>query len=196
MLNQSVLVLNRSWLAVHVCDVRRALSLLVLGLARVVTDECEVYDFDSWRELSRAAEDNTLSTPRFKLLVPEIIVLTHYNAVPPRRVKFSRRNIFERDRYACQYCGRTPPRSELSIDHVVPRSRGGRTVWTNVVLACTECNARKRDRLPFEAGMRPLRRPVEPPWRPGAGFRLGRPRRSWDRFVAAAYWNVELENGS
>ena len=193
MLNQSVLVLNRSWLAVHVCDVRRALTLVVLGLARVVTEEFETHDFQSWQELSRYAESNYLHTPRFKLLITEIIVLTHYNAVPPRRVKFSRRNIFERDRYACQYCGRAPSRSELSIDHVVPRSRGGTTTWTNVLLACTECNARKRDLLQHEAGMRPRRRPQEPPWRPGAGFRIATHRRSWQRFVDTAYWDLKLE---
>jgi 5-methylcytosine-specific restriction endonuclease McrA len=192
-LNQGVLVLNRSWLAVHVCDVRRALALLVLGLARVVTEEFETHDLESWEELSRCAEGRMLRTPRFKLLVPEVIVLTHYNAVPPRRVKFSRRNIFERDHFTCQYCERMPPRSELSIDHVVPRSRGGTTTWTNVVLACTECNARKRDHLPSESGMRPRRPPVEPPWRPGAGFRVAAHRRSWQRFVDAAYWDLRLE---
>jgi 5-methylcytosine-specific restriction endonuclease McrA len=193
MQNQSVLVLNRSWLAVHVCDVRRALGLLLLGLARVVTEEFETHDFESWCELSRCAEANFLRTPRFKLMIPEIIVLTHYNAVPPRRVKLSRRNIFERDHYTCQYCGRMPARSELSIDHVIPRSRGGTTTWGNVLLACTECNARKRDLLPAEAGMRPRRQPVEPPWRPGAGFRISAHRRSWQHFVDAAYWDLKLK---
>jgi len=193
MLNQSVLVLNRSWLAVHVCDVRRALTLLVLGLAQVVTEEFETYDFRSWQELSRYAEANYLNTPRFKLLIPEIIVLTHYNAVPPRRVKFSRRNIFERDRYACQYCGRMPARNELSIDHVTPRSRGGFTTWNNVVLACTDCNARKRDLTLAETGMRLQRRPQEPPWRPAAGVRIAAHRRSWQRFVDTAYWDLKLE---
>jgi 5-methylcytosine-specific restriction endonuclease McrA len=183
MLNQSVLVLNRSWLAVHVCDVRRALALLVLGLARVVTDEFESHDFDTWCALSDGAEANYLRTPRFKLVVPEVIVLTRYNAIPPRRVKLSRRNIFDRDRYTCQYCGRMPPRSELSIDHVVPRSRGGETTWTNVLLACTTCNARKRDHMPKEVGMWPTRAPSEPPWRPGTGFRNGHHRRSWVHFV-------------
>ncbi len=193
MLNQSVLVLNRSWLAVHVCNVRRALTLLALDLARVVTEDYETHDFRSWQELSRIAEANFLNTPRFKLLIPEIIVLTQYNAVPPRRVKFSRRNIFERDRYTCQYCGRTPVRSELSVDHVVPRSRGGGTTWSNVVLACTECNTRKSDRTPVEAGMHLRRRPKEPPWRPGNGFRIQVRRRSWGRFVDAAYWDLKLE---
>lgn len=192
MLNQGVLVLNRSWLAIHVCDVRRALALLVLGLARVVTEELETHDLESWRELSASAETNFLRTPRFKLRVPEIIVLTEYNAVPPRRVKFSRRNLFERDGYACQYCGRMPPRSELSIDHVVPKSRGGITTWSNVLLACTECNARKRDRLPAEAGMQPRRPPREPAWRPGVGMRVAVQRRSWQHFVDTAYWDLPL----
>jgi 5-methylcytosine-specific restriction endonuclease McrA len=193
MLQQGVLVLNRSWLAVHVCDVRRALALLFLGLARVVTEEFETHDFDSWRALSAHADANCLRTPHFKLLVPEIIVLTHYNGVPPRRVKLSRRNIFERDRYTCQYCGCEPSRSDLSIDHVVPRSRGGTTTWSNVLLACTECNTRKRDLLPSEAGMRPRRRPAEPPWRPGPGFRVHVQRRSWQHFVDTAYWDQKLE---
>lgn len=186
MLSQSVLVLNRSWLAVHVCDVRRALTLLVLDLARVVTDEFETHDFEAWCALSHTAEANYLRTPRFKFVVPEVIVLTHYNAVPPRRVKLSRRNVFERDRYLCQYCGRTPPRSELSIDHVVPRSRGGATSWNNVLLACTTCNARKRDRLPAEAGMRPLRPPSEPQWRPASALRGAGSRHAWHRFMEGA----------
>jgi 5-methylcytosine-specific restriction endonuclease McrA len=193
MLNQGVLVLNRSWLAIHVCDVRRAVTLLTLGLARVVTEQFETHDFHSWREISQCAKENFLNTPRFKLMIPEIIVLTGYNAVPPRRVKFSRRNIFERDRFMCQYCQRAPARSELSVDHVVPRSRGGLTTWHNVVLACTECNARKRDRTPDEAGMNLRRRPKEPPWRPGAGFRITARHRSWQRFVDSAYWDLLLE---
>jgi len=192
MLNQSVLVLNRSWLAIHVCDVKRALTLLALDLAHVVTEEFETHDFQSWCELSQGVEGEMLRTPRLKLLVPEIILLTHYNDVPPRRVKFSRRNIFERDRFTCQYCNRRPARSELSIDHVVPRSRGGSTTWSNVVLACTECNARKRDHFPHEAGMHLQRPPREPAWRPGSGFRLAVRRRSWERFVDTAYWDLKL----
>ncbi len=192
MLNQSVLVLNRSWLAIHVCDVKRALTLLALDLAHVVTEEFETHDFQSWCELSQGVEGEMLRTPRLKLLVPEIILLTHYNAVPPRPVKFSRRNIFERDRFTCQYCNRRPARSELSIDHVVPRSRGGSTTWSNVVLACTECNARKRDHFPHEAGMQLQRPPREPAWRPGSGFRLAVRRRSWERFVDTAYWDLKL----
>ena len=192
MLSQSVLVLNRSWLAIHVCDVKRALTLLALDLAHVVTDEFETHDFQSWCELSQAAVGECLRTPRFRVLIPEVILLTQYNDVPPRRVKFSRRNIFERDRYTCQYCNRAPARSELSIDHVIPRSRGGATTWSNVVLACTECNARKRDRAPRDAGMRLQRQPREPAWRPGAGFRLSVRRRSWERFVDTAYWDLKL----
>ena len=193
MLSQSVLVLNRSWLAIHVCDVKRALTLLALDLARVVTEEYETHDFQSWRELSQYARENTLNTPRFKLLIPEVIVLTRYNSVPPRRVKFSRRNIFERDRYTCQYCDRSPVRSELSVDHVVPKSRGGSTTWTNVVLACTECNARKRDRLPADAGMHLQRPPREPAWRPGGSFHVSVRRRSWTRFVDTVYWDLSLD---
>jgi len=98
----------------------------------------------------------------------------------------------EEVKVTCQYCNHRPARSELSIDHVVPRSRGGSTTWNNVVLACTECNARKRDHFPYEAGMQLQRPPREPAWRPGSGFRLAVRRRSWARFVDTAYWDLKL----
>jgi 5-methylcytosine-specific restriction endonuclease McrA len=186
MLNQSVLVLNRSWLAIHVCDVKRALTLLVLDLAHVVTGEFETHDFQSWCELSQAAVHNTLHTPRYKLLIPEIILLTHYNAVPPRRVKFSRRNIFERDRFSCQYCDRTPVRSELSIDHVVPRSRGGSHTWDNVVAACRPCNVRKRDRLLDETSMRLHRPPREPRGTSWLAYAIGTVPDTWTPYLQIA----------
>jgi len=200
MLSQNVLVLNRSWIAVDITNLRRALTLLYLRLAKVVTEEYETYDFDSWAELSLAAhmtEDHGLyvRTVSGQLKAPEVIVLSGYNGFPPKRVKFSRRNIFSRDKYTCQFCGSKPRRDDMTIDHIVPRSRGGRSTWENVVLACTSCNKRKGDRLPSEAGMRPIRIPKRPHWlnflaRSHAGSSY---HRSWQRFVDTAYWNVELD---
>ena len=109
-------------------------------------------------------------------------------------MKFSRRNIFERDGNLCQYCGRHFERGELTLDHVTPRSRGGTSTWENIVLACLDCNIRKSDRLPQEARMRLLRKPVKPSWATRVGVKIGRLRKeSWERFLEEAYWDVELK---
>jgi len=193
-LDSSVLVLNRSWIAVHVADVRRAISLVYRGVARVVKpDDLSTYDFDDWKELSRAAEDRYIRSVNFKLIVPEIIVLNMFNGFIRKKVRFSRRNIFERDRNTCQYCGGRFNKADLTIDHVVPRSRGGHDTWENLVLACVKCNVRKGDRTPEEAGIRLIRKPRKPAWVPYLGTKLhGMRRERWPEFVDTAYWNVEL----
>jgi 5-methylcytosine-specific restriction endonuclease McrA len=106
---------------------------------------------------------------------------------------FSRRNIFRRDRYTCQYCGEQRALRDLTIDHVVPRSREGRSTWENCVVACVSCNSRKANRLPAEAGMRLNREPRRPSWM--ASIDISRPERqeSWNRFLSRAYWDVELK---
>ena len=145
------------------------------------------------QEISVFAKDNYLNTPRFKLLIPEIIVLTRYNAVPPRRVKFSRRNIFERDRYTCQYCRRSPVRSELSVDHVVPRSRGGETSWENVVASCVKCNTKKGGRTPQEARMDLQTKPRKPAQNPMLTLKLDNPKyESWKTFLPKGSWLMDV----
>lgn len=194
MLDQSVLVLNKHWLAVHICNVKRALSLIYQGLARVVSEDYQTYDFESWKDLSLALEtDRAVSTATFQIVIPEVIVLTRFGRLPPREVKFNRRNIYLRDRYTCQYCGRKPDRVELTIDHVTPRSRGGKSIWENVVLACTRCNTTKGDKTIVEASMSLIRNPKKPHWllciRKNV-FDNGSPM--WQKFVDVAYWNVTL----
>ena len=198
MLNRQVLVLNKHWIAVHVCSVRRALTLVFQEYARVVTGDYQTYDFQSWRELSEFANSPLprINSPNFHLLVPQVIVLSQYNRMPPRTVKFNRRNIFLRDRYTCQYCGRRPRESELTIDHVIPRSRGGHTIWENVVLACTTCNVQKGSRLLEECGMKPLRPPRKPPWFIASLHHalLDDGNRSlWQKFIDTAYWEATLQ---
>ena len=197
MLNQQVLVLNRYWMAVHVCSVRRALTLLFQEMARVVTEDLQTHDFESWREISQLADGMhpLIHTPTFQMLLPKVIVLSRYQKTPPRHVKFNRRNIFVRDQYTCQYCGAKPPGVELTIDHIIPRSRGGRTVWENVVLACTNCNTRKGSRLPAECGMPPLRTPKRPSWIAALhSIHLTSDNRSlWQKFVDIAYWETKLK---
>jgi 5-methylcytosine-specific restriction endonuclease McrA len=127
-----------------------------------------------------------------RLRVPEVVALTRYDRIPTNAVTFSRRNIYKRDRYTCQYCGAQPGTEELTLDQVVSRAQGGISTWENCVLACVSCNKRKADRTPEQARM-PLRKPpVRPTWRPLYASRDMRID-SWTRFVSEAYWNVELE---
>lgn len=191
-----VLVLNRSWVAINLASVRRAISLLYQGMARVVDpDDFTLYEFADWCELSAIREGGRyLRTPSMRIRVPEVIVLTAFNGFFRKDIRFSRRNIFERDQHTCQYCGKKLAKSELSIDHVVPQSKGGKDTWENLVLACLKCNVRKGDRTPGEAQMPLIRKPKKPLWLPTLGARLpGSGITSWQRFIDTAYWDSELK---
>lgn len=183
------LVLNRHWAAVSTTTVRRALVLLCRESAQVICPETyQVFDLGSWYERSqeqsaRLARQLLIRTSCSWLVKPEIILLTAYGGVPRLEVSFSRKNLYRRDGYSCQYCGRHRPPEELSIDHVVPRSRGGKTSWENCVLACVGCNTRKANKSLKEAGLRLSRPPRKPTWSPLAeSLPAARPA-SWARFI-------------
>lgn len=195
LLDEKTLVLNRSWHAIHVTTVRRALTLLYQNLAKVVSpDTFEMHDFASWADLAEARGRKCVKSVTLRVPVPEVIVLRGYDGVPVRRVAFSRRNIYRRDRYTCQYCGRRRPSEDLSIDHVVPRSREGRTSWTNCVLACLRCNVKKGSRTLAAASMRLRSEPTEPDWAPHVELTVGYRRQSWSKFISDRYWDTELED--
>ena len=191
-LDRPTLVLNRNWQPVGVAPVARSLIKVWNGVARVVDPEdYQLYTWDDWSALTPRAGEPFILTARMRLRVPEVVSLAHYDRVPINSVTFSRRNVFKRDRYTCQYCGSQPGSEELTIDHVVPRSQGGTSTWENCVLACVECNSRKADRTPVQAHMPLHKQPVRPDWKPlyaTKGARID----SWTRFLSEAYWNVEL----
>jgi 5-methylcytosine-specific restriction endonuclease McrA len=195
-LNAAVLVLNRSYFPIHVTTARRAFTLLYQGVARVVNEQYETFDFDSWRDLAVSIEDDAVGIVGGMIRIPRVILLQGFDRVPKRHVRFSRINIYARDRNTCQYCGRRYPRQELNLDHVIPRSRGGRSAWTNVVCSCIECNRKKGGRTPEQAGLRLIRRPEKPQWTPVVGLlggRQGYPEwRPFLNIVDASYWNAEL----
>jgi 5-methylcytosine-specific restriction endonuclease McrA len=204
-LDSSVLVLNRFFMAIHVISARKAFSLLckeVAEVVHVVDGRYDSFDFQSWREVSQYRELFTdtdelidwVRTVTFDIRVPRVIRLLTYDRLPRQRVQFNRRNLFARDENRCQYCGRRFPTSELSLDHVVPRSQGGDTSWINVVCACTSCNKRKGGRTPVEARMRLIKHPEEPKRSPVIRMKLRSGRyRSWKNFLNDAYWSVELK---
>jgi 5-methylcytosine-specific restriction endonuclease McrA len=208
-LSASVLVLNRYYLAVHVISVRRAFVLLYGEGAEVIDVEdgqYANYDFPAWCEISafralewlpapgQAPHEDWIRAVRFQIQVPRIIRLLKYDRVPRKSLRFNRRNILARDGHRCQYCGRSMPLAQLSIDHVLPKSRGGPTTWENVVCSCLTCNTKKGGRTPQEAHMRLIAVPAEPKVNPLLAMKLNNPKyRSWRSFVPSAAECAETE---
>jgi len=192
-LTRPTLVLNRNWQPVGVASVARSLVMVWNEAARVVDpDDYQLYSWLDWSKLVPAEGELFVSTVRSRLRVPEVVSLTRYDGLPTTAVTFSRRNIYKRDRYTCQYCGIQPGSEELTIDHVVPRSQGGVSSWENCVLACVNCNKKKANRTPVQARMPLAHEPARPNWKPiyaCQDLRID----SWARFVSEAYWNVELD---
>jgi 5-methylcytosine-specific restriction endonuclease McrA len=146
MLNSSVLVLNASYEAINICNLKRAIVLIFKGVA--------------------CAEEETeheIQSASLVIKAPAVIRLLKYVRIPYKVVHFSRKNVLLRDRYRCQYCGNEFSPASLTLDHVVPLSRGGKTQWDNIVAACKNCNAKKGGRKPSEAGMALLKKPKAPP---------------------------------
>ncbi len=192
-LQRPTLVLNRNWQPVNVATVARALVLLWNESARVVDpDDYQTYTWADWSQLRVREGDPFIQAIRLRLRAPEVIVLAEYDRLPSGAVSFSRRNLFKRDHWTCQYCGVQPGADELTIDHVVPRSQGGTSTWENCVLACVTCNKRKADRTPQQAGLKLRHAPVRPLWKPMYARHTARIE-SWSKFVSEAYWNVRLE---
>lgn len=198
MLHERTLVLNKHWTAVTTTTVRTALVLLYRETARVICPETyEVFDLDGWIDRSMTAAPagpSAILTPRFRIQKPEVILLRDYGGHPRREVTFSRKNLYRRDNYTCQYCGVRMPTEELSIDHVIPKSRGGKTAWENCVLACIRCNTKKANKTLREVGFQLISKPEKPRWSPFE--EVGRRERptSWEKFISDEYWNSELED--
>jgi 5-methylcytosine-specific restriction endonuclease McrA len=195
-LNQPVLVLNKNWAPINVTNAKEAICLVMKGSAVIIDPETyEPHDLRTWIDVSaarKALEGAVIRTPRLHLIVPEVIRLSAYQGMGERTVVFSRRNIFKRDKYTCQYCGAQPGPAELTIDHILPKSKGGKSEWTNCVLACLECNARKADRTPQQAGITLRKQPKKPNWVALSHLPKGGRKISWEQFLSKAYWEVAL----
>lgn len=193
-LSARVLVLNRLWQAVNIVGARRAFGLLFQEHARVIHVDSENFQVmapDEWIDYCVAHPDSPgdtaiLHTVNLNIRVPKILLLNGYDRLPMKEVKFCRQTIFERDGYVCQYCGEQFPEQKLNLDHVIPRDRGGRTSWENIVTSCVHCNSRKANRAPHEARMRLKRKPGRPRFRPFVSFMVGTEEHRepcWDTFL-------------
>lgn len=196
----TTLVLNRNFCAIDVATWERAMSLLFQGAAEAVDQDCRCYNFDDWSELSKLMQAHPagfVHSVNLRVAVPDVIRLTTYDRIPKNEVVFTRRNILDHYDYRCCYCGHKFKSSELNFDHVIPKSRGGKTNWENIVSSCYDCNSKKDDRTPKEAGMTLLVQPSKPKHQPIMKRLVVslpmKTRMNWQRFLDKAYWNVPLE---
>ena len=188
-LSRDTLVLNRAWLAIASTPVRNALRLVYSEAAKVVQpDTYEVHGFESWSGLEIPEGEESISTVRLELRIPEVIVLNSFSGVPRQALPFTRKNLIRRDLSRCQYCGKQPGQAQLSVDHVIPRSKGGGTSWENCVLACLRCNRRKGNKLASEVGMILLQDPKPPTWSPIFEVAGAEKPAAWRRFIGEQSW--------
>jgi 5-methylcytosine-specific restriction endonuclease McrA len=190
-LKYRVLVLNRLWQPVNVVGVERAFSLLLQDHAQVIytgDESFRMMDAAAWLQFSEELEpeedESFIQTVRLRIRVPKVLLLRSYDQLPVQEIQFNRDNLFERDDFRCQYCGQLFEPSQLNMDHVIPRDRGGRTSWENIVTSCIKCNSRKANRLPHQANMHLIRKPERPRWRPFVSTLIGQNYDSaWDHFI-------------
>lgn len=181
--DQPCLVLNSAWQPIGFQPIGVCIATLLREMGCVIHPETyEPLTFEEWVE--RAPSDQRMiKTSGQPVPAPDVIVLTEYGKRPPMKIGFNRQNLFKRDAYSCQYCGVSLPGSELQVEHVFPRSRGGPTTWENTVAACDACNSRKADRLPNEAGMKLRKQPKAPTWTPAVRVPKGAMRPVWRQFL-------------
>ena len=162
----SVLVLNRNWQAINTTTPANAFCQMMTDVVTALDisgdDEMRPLRWEDWRDLPVRDEESSIGTPQGQIRVPTVVVCSNFDRVPMTRPKFSFRSIWLRDQGCCQYSGKPLCREEGNIDHVIPRSRGGKTDWENCVLASKRINTRKADRTPQEAGLSLLRTPRAP----------------------------------
>ncbi len=190
-LSNQVLVLNRLWQAVNIVGLKRAFGLLFQEHAKVIhSDDGNflIYNGEEWVDYSlnnpSKKESDSLKTINYKIRIPKVILLNQFDRLPMKEMKFTRQSLYERDSSTCQYCGKIGQLKDLNLDHIIPRERGGRTTWENVVTSCIKCNSRKANKLPHEAGMRLKRKPNKPKWRPFVSYKLnGNIDTAWSQFL-------------
>lgn len=205
-MSSKVLKLNKSYVPIEIVTVREAFEMLYSDRAEVVSVEegsYVSYDFDSWAEISELKHqldefedvDDVIFTAFLTLQVPRVVRSLNFNKPLQHKVRLSRKNIYLRDNNTCQYCGRNFATNELTIDHIVPRSRGGKNTWKNLVCACFKCNQKKAGRTPQEAHMRLLSTPREPKHNFNIQFKIEDNKySSWMHFISNAYWNTSLKD--
>lgn len=183
-INNKVLVLNKSWLAIRIETVKRAIKQIFEDKAFIVNPNTyATYTWGDWVEIKPTNGDKLLHISSGPIILPEVVVLRSYNKIPAFKVKLNRRNLLLRDGFRCQYTGIALRAKDATVDHVIPKSRGGKTSWKNVVIASKKANAKKDNRTPKEASMKLLRQPFEPVWNYFFLSYIEEVKESWTNFL-------------
>jgi 5-methylcytosine-specific restriction endonuclease McrA len=167
-LNNDVLVLNKNWFPIHVKSVREAICDVVSGFANVidVSDSyLPVYEWEEWVIVDIKNDEDFIQSAKCKIKIPKVIVLKYYDDIPELEIRLTRKNLLLRDQSSCQYCNKRLHK-DYTIDHVIPKSRGGKHTWDNVVACCFSCNSKKGNKTPKESRMSLLKKPIKPQWHP------------------------------
>ena len=189
-----MLVLNKYFMAIQVTSAKAAITALVSGKVKCVDTDYSTYDLENWKIFTKAYLESqeeeryagVIRSPSTTLLVPEVVIDPDCEFSSPhiRTVRYSRRSVYMRDKHTCQYCGRKCTKKDLTLDHVTPRSKGGKSSWTNVVACCLTCNGKKEDKSLEELGWKLLKVPKEPHWKSHIGIPFNDAKRSfWDTFL-------------
>lgn len=206
-LNSPTLVLNKHWKAIRIEPVKDALTKAFTGSAKLMDeDTCNIYDWDTWYNQFSFDFDDDVNDFGYEFIrassslirIPRIIVLSTYNKIPHTRIKLTRRNLLIRDKFTCMYTGKRLTSRTATMDHVVPKSRGGKTVWSNIVICSLEANVKKGNRTLAESGFHLRTEPKEPKWHPLYSYVIKERPKCWDKFINTdqwneiGYWDVEL----
>jgi len=204
-LNEPTLVLNKNWRALLFETAKEAIVKTFTGCAKIIDEDCLQYTWNEWMGMSLDEPNKDgahyIITTAGKIRVPEVILLLDYSQIPHINVKLTRRNLLIRDNFRCVYTNKTVTSHTATMDHVIPKSRGGKTEWTNLVICSFDANVKKGNRTPQEAGL-PVPHPKKPHWSlkyskhiPGLPKT---PKKSWSQFINTdqwndiGYWDVEL----
>lgn len=177
------LILNRNWTPITTTTVKRSMMLMFVGAAKAVCpDTYQVFEWEDWAQLEVGEDEPAIQAVSSRIKVPDVLVLSNYGGIPSRQVSFTRRNLYKRYGNQCAYCSDRFGETELTIDHVIPSSQGGRTGWDNCVLACYDCNQKKGAKTPEQASMPLKYRPTKPAWSAYALVPKSLRKQSWAKF--------------
>lgn len=206
-LNSPILVLNKHWSSIRIETVKDGLTKAFTGGAKLMDEETSMlYAWEDWfRQFSFDFNDEVddfgyefIKASSALVRAPKIIVLTSYDKIPFAEIKLTRRNLLIRDKFICQYTGQRLNSRNATMDHIVPRSLGGKTEWTNVVICSFEANVKKGNKTLAEAGLKLLKKPVAPKWHPLYSYVIQNRPECWNKFIDTdkwneiGYWDVEL----